>query len=332
MEARHVAHAVAVRGGEVVGSAGDPQLVTHFRSSAKPIQALPLVRVRPDLDDAEIAIACASHLARPEQLDAVRSLLAKAPGDRGRSRVRAGADAARAQLLGKARRPARALPCHGVADRGLSAARAPVPAGAPRRDRSRRRGRSGRRCRPPRTAAASRRSRSRSSGWHTPSRGSPSSKAHRGSSPRCARIPISSAGRRRRTPCSCGRSPAGLRRAAPKGSSAPSPPTASASRSRSRTAASGRYGLRQPKFLSSLGVDAGELGHRPGRELARRGRRRAPRNLRTRVRPSSCPSWTNRRRIVANVEIGPMRNRPSRIRMRRLVAEPVRRRKSRLAR
>ena len=63
----------------MIGSAGDPQLVTHFRSSAKPIQALPLVRVRPDLDDAEIAIACASHLARPEQLDAVRSLLARAP-------------------------------------------------------------------------------------------------------------------------------------------------------------------------------------------------------------------------------------------------------------
>ena len=78
VEAQHVAHAVAVRRGDVVASAGDPHLLTHFRSSAKPIQALPLVRVRPDLDDAEIAIACASHLARPEQLEAVRSLLAKA--------------------------------------------------------------------------------------------------------------------------------------------------------------------------------------------------------------------------------------------------------------
>ena len=78
VEARHLAHVVAVSGGEVVGSAGDPHLVTHFRSSAKPIQVLPLVRVRSDLDDAEISIACASHLARPEQLDAVRSLLAKA--------------------------------------------------------------------------------------------------------------------------------------------------------------------------------------------------------------------------------------------------------------
>jgi L-asparaginase II len=79
VEARHMVHCVAVSGGEVVGYAGDPRLVTYFRSSAKPIQALPLVRVRPDLDDSEIAIACASHLARPEQLAAVRSLLAKAP-------------------------------------------------------------------------------------------------------------------------------------------------------------------------------------------------------------------------------------------------------------
>ncbi|MDQ3086332.1 MAG: asparaginase [Actinomycetota bacterium] len=79
VEARHRVHAVAVSGGQVVGSAGDPELVTHFRSSAKPIQALPLLRARPDLDDRDIAIACASHLARPEQLEAVRRLLARAP-------------------------------------------------------------------------------------------------------------------------------------------------------------------------------------------------------------------------------------------------------------
>lgn len=79
VEARHRVHAVAVRNGQVVASAGDPHLLTFLRSSAKPIQALPLVRARPDLDDAEIAIACASHLARPEQLTAVRRLLAAAP-------------------------------------------------------------------------------------------------------------------------------------------------------------------------------------------------------------------------------------------------------------
>jgi L-asparaginase II len=49
-----------------------------MRSSAKPIQALPLARARQDLDDRELAIASASHLADRPQLAAVRSLLAKA--------------------------------------------------------------------------------------------------------------------------------------------------------------------------------------------------------------------------------------------------------------
>jgi L-asparaginase II len=79
VEAVHRVHAVAVQDGTFVAHAGDPSQVAYFRSSAKPLQALPLVRVRPDLDDAEIAIACASHRARPEQLELVRSLLAKAP-------------------------------------------------------------------------------------------------------------------------------------------------------------------------------------------------------------------------------------------------------------
>jgi L-asparaginase len=81
VEARHTVHAVAVEDGRIVESAGDPHLVTYFRSSAKPIQVLPLVRARPDLDDREIAIACASHLHRTDQLAAVLSLLAKARMD-----------------------------------------------------------------------------------------------------------------------------------------------------------------------------------------------------------------------------------------------------------
>jgi len=72
-------HVVAVRDGAVVAAAGDPALVCLFRSSAKPIQGLLLSRARPDLDDREIAIACASHRAEPAQIAAVRSLLAKAP-------------------------------------------------------------------------------------------------------------------------------------------------------------------------------------------------------------------------------------------------------------
>jgi L-asparaginase II len=79
VEARHRVHAAAVRDGGVVDSAGDPGLVAYFRSSAKPIQALPVVRARDDLGDAEVAVACASHQAEPAQLAAVRSLLDKVP-------------------------------------------------------------------------------------------------------------------------------------------------------------------------------------------------------------------------------------------------------------
>jgi L-asparaginase II len=78
VESRHRVHAVAVSDGRVVEAAGDPHLLTFMRSSAKPLQALPLARARPDLADDELAIACASHLARPDQLDPVRRLLAAA--------------------------------------------------------------------------------------------------------------------------------------------------------------------------------------------------------------------------------------------------------------
>lgn len=78
VESRHRVHAVAVQDGNVVAEAGDGGLLTFMRSAAKPIQALPLTRAHPELDEQELAIACASHLALPEQLAAVRSLLAKA--------------------------------------------------------------------------------------------------------------------------------------------------------------------------------------------------------------------------------------------------------------
>jgi L-asparaginase II len=78
VEARHRVHAVAVRDGEVVAAAGEPGHVCFMRSSSKPLQALPLVRARDDLPDDELAIACASHRDTPEQVDAVRALLARA--------------------------------------------------------------------------------------------------------------------------------------------------------------------------------------------------------------------------------------------------------------
>jgi L-asparaginase II len=78
VESVHHVHAVAVRDGVVVEAAGDPELVSYFRSSAKPFQALPLARAFDDLDGRELAIASASHMALPDQLAAVRLLLDRA--------------------------------------------------------------------------------------------------------------------------------------------------------------------------------------------------------------------------------------------------------------
>ena len=79
VEARHQVHAVGVRDGRIELAAGDPGLVTFLRSSAKPLQALPVVRARPDLDDEQVALLCASHRATTEQVTVVRRILAAAP-------------------------------------------------------------------------------------------------------------------------------------------------------------------------------------------------------------------------------------------------------------
>jgi L-asparaginase II len=79
VEATHRVHAVAVEDGRVTEAAGDPGLVTFYRSSSKPLQALPLAREREDVTEVELAIACASHRAEPPQLEAARSLLERAP-------------------------------------------------------------------------------------------------------------------------------------------------------------------------------------------------------------------------------------------------------------
>jgi L-asparaginase II len=74
VEAVHRVHAATTDG----ESWGDPELTFFFRSSSKPIQAIPFVESYDDLDDDEIAIACASHRAEPAQLAAVRKVLARA--------------------------------------------------------------------------------------------------------------------------------------------------------------------------------------------------------------------------------------------------------------
>jgi L-asparaginase II len=81
VEAVHRVHAVAVHDGAVVAEAGDSALVAFMRSSSKPLQAVPLARARDDLDERDLAIASASHLADDAQLAAVRALLAKAPAE-----------------------------------------------------------------------------------------------------------------------------------------------------------------------------------------------------------------------------------------------------------
>ena len=80
VESIHRVHAVAFRDGKIVTEAGDRELLTSLRSSAKPIQALLLARARDDLEEDDLAIASASHFGQPMHVEAVRRLLAKTGG------------------------------------------------------------------------------------------------------------------------------------------------------------------------------------------------------------------------------------------------------------
>jgi L-asparaginase II len=82
VESRHHVHvAVVDSGGQLVARAGDPDLVTFWRSAAKPFQALPLVAdgvaERFELTREMLAIACASHSSEPGQVQLVRDFLGK---------------------------------------------------------------------------------------------------------------------------------------------------------------------------------------------------------------------------------------------------------------
>ncbi len=69
-------HRVHVRTTDGVAYGDD--VFCFLRSSAKPIQAIPLLEAYDDLTDEELAIACASHNALPDQIAAVHVLLARA--------------------------------------------------------------------------------------------------------------------------------------------------------------------------------------------------------------------------------------------------------------
>ena len=82
VEAVHELHVAAVDAtGRLVARTGDPELVTFWRSAAKPFQALPLVEdgaaERFGLTSEELALACASHSSEPGQVARVRELLGK---------------------------------------------------------------------------------------------------------------------------------------------------------------------------------------------------------------------------------------------------------------
>jgi len=83
VESSHrVSAAVVDATGKLVASTGDPDLVTYWRSCAKPIQVLPLIEDGGadalGIDDAEIVLACASHNGEPRHLEVAASLLRKA--------------------------------------------------------------------------------------------------------------------------------------------------------------------------------------------------------------------------------------------------------------
>jgi L-asparaginase II len=68
--------------GDELEALGDPEAYVYLRSSAKPLQALPLILSGTadafGLTDEELAVACASHNAEEPHLAAVRSILEKA--------------------------------------------------------------------------------------------------------------------------------------------------------------------------------------------------------------------------------------------------------------
>lgn len=83
VEAVYRAHiAVVDTTGRLLYKLGDPAYVTYWRSSSKPIQALPLVESGAadafGLTEDELALACASHNGEDFHTDAARSILSKA--------------------------------------------------------------------------------------------------------------------------------------------------------------------------------------------------------------------------------------------------------------
>ncbi|HEV8597782.1 MAG TPA: asparaginase [Gemmatimonadales bacterium] len=76
-----VSVAVVAASGALLAASGDPELVTWWRSAAKPFQALPLLQdgaaERFALSDEELALICASHSSESRHLEVVSRLMAR---------------------------------------------------------------------------------------------------------------------------------------------------------------------------------------------------------------------------------------------------------------
>ncbi len=83
VEATHLVHAVALdSNGQTIAVFGDADLVTYWRSAAKPFQAIAVVATgaadRFGLTPKELSIACGSHAGSAEHVATVQAMLAKA--------------------------------------------------------------------------------------------------------------------------------------------------------------------------------------------------------------------------------------------------------------
>jgi L-asparaginase II len=86
VESRHHVHAAIVDAdGRLRASLGDPELITFFRSAAKPFQALPLVEAggmeRLGITPEELALCCGSHSGSPRHVKVAEALLRRAGAD-----------------------------------------------------------------------------------------------------------------------------------------------------------------------------------------------------------------------------------------------------------
>ena len=81
VESRHVVHAAVIEAdGTIMAQAGNPDLVAHWRSCAKPLQVHPFVEsgnfAAVGWGPRELALACASHGGEPEHVEIAASMLA----------------------------------------------------------------------------------------------------------------------------------------------------------------------------------------------------------------------------------------------------------------